>query len=206
MPITTTADPAEQRVQVFCKTISSFSPILMAVAPRPDCEPLDCFFNVRRQVEKFGGEIRFGWSIWEWPRVYLEAEHHAVYDPGDGSPWVDVTPAPDRESYRLFLPDEAATYDFDRPGLRRDNIRKAISADPAIKEYFALSEEKTRMLNLVPGIGEVSVPESFARSLMYLEQRRGELSYRIGMKHTPRNAVCFCGSGQKFKHCHGRQT
>jgi uncharacterized protein YchJ len=23
------------------------------------------------------------------------------------------------------------------------------------------------------------------------------------MRHTPRNARCFCGSGRKFKHCHG---
>jgi hypothetical protein len=102
-------------VRAFCERISPGSkPVRLAIQPEPRCLPRECFSNVRQKVEKEGGRIRYGWAIWEWPRVFIEAEHHAVYEAPNGS-WHDLTPLPpdDPESARLFLPDDAAVYDFD---------------------------------------------------------------------------------------------
>ena len=39
----------------------------------PDAKPGECFHNVRRCIEKSDGAEVFGWEIWSWPGVYVEA-------------------------------------------------------------------------------------------------------------------------------------
>lgn len=198
-----TANPENADVKAFCETISPSSPIFVKIAPREDCKPKDSFGNVQRQIDRFGGAMRTGWSIRDWPGAYIEAEHHAVYDPGNGAAWIDVTPAVDGESHRLFLPDETAPYNAANPGVRRDNIRKAHTSDPMIAELFKVAAEKTRLLNKVPGLSADQVPPALRQSLAFLGQKHLQLSYQVSMRYTSRNDPCFCGSGKKFKQCHG---
>lgn len=100
------ADPSAEHVLRFCRTlVPAARPLVVPILPRDGCELLDCFNNARRQVARDGGRIQLGWAIWEWAHVYVEAEHHAVYDPGNGQPWVDLTPSVDGETVRLFLAD-----------------------------------------------------------------------------------------------------
>jgi hypothetical protein len=47
--------------------------------------PSDCSNCVPQKLTHDGGRIQYGWSIWEWPWVFLEAEHHAVYEGPNGS-------------------------------------------------------------------------------------------------------------------------
>jgi len=54
------------------------SPVYLRVDPEADCEPMACFAKVRRKVDRDGGRAQFGWAIWIWPRIVIEAEHHAV--------------------------------------------------------------------------------------------------------------------------------
>lgn len=199
------ADPKAAHVQRFCAGIvPDAAPIAMAIRAEPACEPLDCFGNVRRKVQRVGGAIRFGWSIWEWPSVYIEAEHHAVYEGPDGS-LIDVTPpADDWTMSRTFLPDSSAVYDFENEGVRRDNHRLALSSDPLIEQFFQTAREFNRVMSSIPGVGEVSVDMPTARKLQAIQNENNRLLFGLLMKYTPKGAPCFCGSGAKFKRCHGK--
>ena len=147
-----------------------------------------------------GGHVQFGWSIWEWPGVYVEAEHHAVYAPPDGTPWIDVTPAVDGDTTRVFLPDDAAAYNFENAGVRRENHRMPLVTDPLVGQLFTLARRQNQITSSIPGVGMVSVPAHVAIELDQIKQAKAHVAYQIGMKYTPRNQRCFCGSGGKFKH------
>ena len=177
----------------------------MRIAPEPDCEPLDCFNNVRRKLEREGGRIQFGYAIWTWPHVLLEAEHHAVYEPPPGGDWRDITPARDPSiKRRLFLPDDTATYDFENEGVRKDNIRLALSNEPLIADFIAAAEERARIYNSIPGIGQVTTGAAILARIRAAEYAQAQAQFQLAMKHTGPNDPCFCESGRKFKRCHGR--
>ena len=93
------------------------------VTPDSWCKAGDCFENVRRKLKKDGGRIQFGWAVWEWPGVFLEAEHHAVYVAPKSPSFVDVTPCNFGSTRHLFVPDDSATYNFENEGVLRDNLR-----------------------------------------------------------------------------------
>lgn len=203
--LTRTADPRSPHVGTFCRGIrADSSAVLLRISPNEDSAPLDCFNNVRRKVAQCGGKIVFGWAIWEWPSVYLEAEHHAVYEPPSGPPWKDLTPSQVPEiSARLFLADDAATYDFENEGIRRDNHRYALTNDPLVQSLFQSAQRHSQIMNSIPGVGNVQVSPAVARSLRAVEIENARITMQLATKYTPRNARCFCGSGEKFKRCHG---
>jgi SEC-C motif len=203
------AAPLNPRTKEFCARIRSGArPQLMVIHPEPGSEPNNCLFSVRDRVRRDGGSIQLGWSIWEWPGVYLEAERHAVFAPADGCPWLDISPAPVPEiTARLFLPDDAAAeYDFANNGVREDNIRKALAADDRIGDLFRLAEQKSALLNSLPGFGEITLEGENKIQVQRLEREQLSLMFALAMEYTPRNARCFCGSGKKFKKCHGLNT
>jgi SEC-C motif len=203
--------PLNPRTKEFCARIRSGArPQLMVIQPEPGSEPNNCFFSVRNRVRRDGGRIQLGWSIWELPGVYLEAERHAVFAPADGSPWLDISPAlVPQITTRLFLPDDAAAeYDFTNDGVREGNIREALAADDRITEFFRLAEQIEALLNSHPGLGEITLKGENAINCKRLQRAASSLIKALAMEYTPRNAPCFCGSGKKFKKCHGlnRQT
>ena len=189
-----------------CRQLNATSrPIYLSIAPAPGCEPNDCFMCIRRKVELDGGRLQAGWSIWEWPNAFIRTEHHAVYEPPTGPPWVDITPAetPDVRR-RLFLSDDTATYDFENEGIRRDEHFKTLVDDPAVQEYFRLAREKNEIMNSIPGVGLVSLQGDQARQFQQNQHQTAMIEMQLLMKYTPQNAPCFCGGGEKFKRCHGQ--
>lgn len=180
--------------------------VLLPVTPEKGCEPLDCFRNVQKKVYAEGGRIQYGWSIWMWPRVFVEAEHHAVYARPDGGGLLDITPSAEGYYERLFLPDDDAVYDFENEGIRRKNIRLALSNDQLVRRFFAAAEERNRLLNSIPGIGLVTATGNTAARLQANQQELAILQLQLAMKYTGPNDLCFCGSGGKFKRCHGRRA
>jgi hypothetical protein len=195
------------RIRQLCEQISSgVEPIFIPITPGVGCAPLDCFGCVRRKVEMDGGRIQYGWAIWEWPGVFVEAEHHAVYEPEAGPPWLDITPSADPQiRRRLFLPDNAAVYDFENEGVLRDNIRVALCDEPLIQQFFDACAERSRILNSLPGMGEIALDAPTAARLSAVDNDKTRLFFSLAMKYTPQNARCFCGSDQKFKRCHGNK-
>lgn len=205
MSLTSPPDLNDPDIVHFCRLVApQAKPRVMTITAASDARPLDCFSNVRREVERYGGRIQFGWSIWVWPSVFVEAEHHAVYAPPSDMAWVDVTPAPDAETRRVFLPDDTAVCDFDPAGVRRDNHRMPLVSDPLVEQLFRLAALENRVLSAIPGVGTVTVPERVAVKLQRVSDAKAQVVRRIGMKYTRPNQRCFCGSGEKFKRCHGR--
>jgi hypothetical protein len=100
-----------------------------------------CSDGVSEKVKNDGGRIQFGWIIWEWPKVFLTAEFHAVWV-SPGSDLVDITPKPQHETRIVFVPDDSYPVDFDfdnRPTNRRYRV-------PQEPDYRALAEiELSRM-------------------------------------------------------------
>lgn len=189
-----------------CQQLSpAKQPVYIAITPTPSSECGFCFQAVLAQIEETGGRMQTGWAIWEWPGVYIEAEHHAVYEPPSGPPWVDVTPSSTpAERRRLFLPDDTATYKNCAKALRRDNERRPLTNDPHVREFCELAAERTRIMNTVGGFGLVAVPANKAREIFYIERRMSLLQEDLVQRFTPRNARCPCGSGRKFKVCCGQ--
>ena len=149
--------------------------------------------------------MQTGWAIWEWPNAFLRAEHHAVYEPPSGPPWFDITPSELLTvTRRLFLPDDSATYDFQSEGFRRNDKFVGLVADPLVYEYFQLTTQRNEILNSIPGVGVVSLTDDAAKRFHANAHQIMIAEMQLAMNYTPQNAPCFCGSGSKFKHCHGK--
>ena len=128
-------------LKLCAKIIADQMPTYLAAAkPEAGFAPLECFENSRRKAEVAGGSVVHGWTIWEYPRVLIEGEFHAVWRSPDGL-LVDVTPRPDGEERILFLPDPSRRFE----GLRVDNIRVSLSSDPAVLKLIAANEELFRI-------------------------------------------------------------
>src|SRR5205085_4684270 len=79
--------------------------VWVPVRPRKDSVVLqNCYKDVERQVVEFGGEIAYGWEVWEWPRIIIEAEFHAVWRSPEGD-LTDVTSKADGEQAIVFISD-----------------------------------------------------------------------------------------------------
>ncbi|MCB1208280.1 MAG: hypothetical protein KDK97_03080 [Verrucomicrobiales bacterium] len=135
-----------------------------AVPVYVDCSPLkakpvcECFPIVAEYVEKHGGVRELGWSIYMWPKVFIEAELHAVWRDLDGVRH-DISPHQIPMKRILFLPDPAATYGETH---QVNNRRKALSNDSNVK----------RFIDAANGI--------------YAEENRGEFAKKDHFVTTPR--------------------
>jgi hypothetical protein len=181
-------------------------PVYVCLKPANGSTPHECFVNVRDRVAAECGNIQFGWAIWQDGRFFIEAEHHAVYQPPNSDTWIDITPQESPIERILFLPDETAVYDFGTD-QRRDNIRMPLMDDRRVKAYCDFMAERARLINSVPGIGKVSMPTSTYREIQRVEfaafELRRELEDEYNRK-VGRNDPCPCYSGKKFKKCCGR--
>lgn len=146
-------------------------PEFLAISPCPGCLPADCFLNVKKEMERNGGRIQFGWVIWEWPNVYIEAEHHAVYQPRDSSTIIDITPCMQGNARRLFVPDNSAQWDYENEGVLRDNIRFALVEDPIVDELFKSADKMSAFKNELPGVGKIALRAGEDVKYLKLERR-----------------------------------
>jgi hypothetical protein len=90
-----------------------------------------CFLAVPKHIAENGGKQITGWAIWEWPKVWIEAEFHCVYERPDGS-WVDITPKAVAIPRILFLRDDTRFY----RGRQVDNVRRQLIPDSDVRRYF----------------------------------------------------------------------
>lgn len=193
---TTTPHRIDKTVTDFCRGINSGQPEYVPVLPEADTKTGECFHNVLRQVERNGGAIEYGWHIAIWPGVFIEGEHHAVWRAPDGRA-IDVTPPVGGVQRILFLPDPECVYDYDTE-RRRDNVRKALTNDPDVREFLALAAELTALIEDNSEGLVVSVPRDELTALT----RRQQHHYKAMLqKFLRRNDLCPCGSGQKYKRC-----
>lgn len=177
----------------FCTWLNpEAQPVWVPVLPDPDAQPRECFFNVRARVERDGGELLNGLAIWQWPRVMLEAEHHAVWR-HDGK-LIDVTPQRDRERKILFLPHPELTFDFNRR-TQITNERRSLGQMVAAQWWLDTFDEADRADMSIPGMFE----HIEARKQHAYMQLLGELKLKVGPHER-----CICTSGKEFRKCCGK--
>ena len=98
------------------------------------CVPLnrlsdgDCFPCVEEHAKTNGGVPVLGWAIWEYPKAFIEAEFHSVWQAPDGK-LHDVVPRQEPPVRILFVRDPRRLYS----GRQVDNIRKPLTNDKAVR-------------------------------------------------------------------------
>ena len=82
---------------------------------RHDARDAFCTYAVEAHISEYGGRVRYGWRLSEWPTVWLEAEFHAVWE----SPAGEVLDVAAGDATRtLFVWDPEMEYD----GARQPNV------------------------------------------------------------------------------------
>ena len=170
---------------------------MVPVEPAGHALPNECFDNVWEQMRREGGGFAYGWCIWEWPHVYLEAEHHSVWISPEGT-MVDVTPKPEGETQILFLRDDTLLPDttFTK---RIENRRFSLKSDPDITRFFEAASAVNRFVD-EHSIGKEAKFNS--RDFMPLLKRFEFYRMILCNRYLRPNQKCWCGSGKKFKVCH----
>lgn len=171
--------------------------------PMPGADPADCFGNVNKAVREIGGAIRYGWAIWLFPTVLIEAEFHAIWIDPQGND-VDITPRGFSET--SFISDPSRIYQ----GYQTDNFRIPLSQYPPIVEYIELTEKFFAVMNSGPRKlqhGEIRLKGAEAELIQNIRLRMQELLLLVAdrNRHHGPNLPCLCGSNLKFKKCCAKQ-
>lgn len=145
--------------------------------------------NVARKVASAGGASVDGWIIWETPGKLIEGEFSAVWMSPEGE-LVDITPHADGETLILFIPDPRPI----EAEVTVKNVRITLSDDPAVHELIRAAKEVEQQMTMLSAKFR-DVTKS-PRVPVVQPPSRGSAS-------PDRNAPCPCGSGLKFKRCHG---
>ncbi len=180
-------------------------PIYVDVTPIPDAPTDECFSLVAARVDESGGRLVIGWSIWEWPGLFVEAEFHALWQGPDGS-LKDITPKKTPTQRILFLPDPSRSYE----GRQVNNIRRVISRDPSVSEFLRASDAEYEFVNRGERAhqhGELTLSEEEAQEYQSIQMAKAECFFAMLRLKPAIDAYdpCPCGSGKKVKWCHRGQ-
>ena len=168
-PPTTTPPTISDDVLRLCRErLRGGEPTYVPVEEEPMSALNECFSTVRRRIRTHGGSIEYGWTIWEWPGIIVEAEHHAIWLTPDGRR-VDIARKRYGEKNVLFVPDPKTPH----VGKRVDNRRLAISKHQAVREFLAVTDEINREKGMSIGMFRMT---SKLQALMF---RMGELELKL---------------------------
>lgn len=196
---TSTPRRTTQAILALCDEINpGAKPFEVPVRPADQSEKDECFHNVRQIVEKEGGTLLYGWAIWEWPKVLVEAEHHAVWEK-DGV-FIDVTPKLNKEKRILFLPDPQRAYDFSG-NIRLQNIRRVLRNSIEVKQWLGLVDQFNALCEKNRNGREVSLdPIEFSFMNESITRAKLEIICQLASETNPRDR-CICSSGIEFRKC-----
>jgi len=199
----TPAEVSRELAKLCAGLAPGVEPTYVVVRPIEGAPANECFPLVDAAILRHGGTPLLGWSLWELPGVFMEAEFHAVWSTPAGD-LIDVAPKNRPVRRILFLPGKDLVYS----GRQVNNVRHALSSDPCVTEYFATFDAEYGLLNR--GVradqhGEIELTDSEADALYAIRTRRAtfvpqvlRLAAFVGA-YTP----CPCNSGKKVKWCHG---
>ncbi len=196
---TTTPRQITPAIQNLCAEINANeTPVFVPVKPDRDAILSECFHNVSQKVERDGGSMLYGWNLWEWSRVFVEAEHHAVWVK-DGE-LIDVTPKHNGERKILFLPDPSRTYDFESQ-QRLINIKRSLGRYPSVESWIKASDDFQNAIER----NSVGNQSSFSDFEMRHHQQAImnamlDVILDLAADTKPRES-CICASGKEFRKC-----
>lgn len=177
-------------------------PVLVSVRPLPGAPPDECFPLVEAYSKRWGGSSVLGWTLWEFPSLFVEAEFHAVWQ-SPANELIDITAKRTVTERIFFLPDPARPYE----GRQVNNVRRPLSADPRLLRYLQTFDEKFDILNRGKrmeqhGLIELSADEVERMRELELEGFQLFLELRASTPEIGPYSSCPCGSGRKVKWCH----
>ena len=197
----TTPFSINEDVLEFCKEINPGSePLFIEVIPYEESEYQECFSNVENYIKKFGGKIQQGWTIWEIPKKFIEAEFHAVWV-DDNENYIDISPKPDGEKRILFLKDN------DKEIIKGpvDNIRKVLHDTAEFRTMKIFGEKRFEVSKKYWNGSKIMIPEfelikleKLKEEILLSEFQKDKLEGKVKIG---RNEKCSCGSGLKYKKC-----
>lgn len=97
----------------------------------------DCYNNVLTHIETHGGKLLTGWAIRIWPRAFIEAEQHAIWQSNENQ-LRDITPHAIGEENTMFTPCD--TLKFSAEGLAL-NLNKF--------EVIAVGRCRKKVVNMI---------------------------------------------------------
>jgi len=185
----------------FCNSIvQNASPVFLEIEPELTAQVNDCFKNVEMFIELNGGNIQYGWTIWTWPRLFSEAEFHAVYVSDDGA-MKDITPSVFNDKRRLFLPDNKAVYD----GAQIQNIFQPLCDDSLVYNLDRLNQLYFHITNegdLKYRSGKINSNEIDIEKINEINHMKSSILRDLSHKYKVLpNDPCPCSSGKKYKKC-----
>ncbi len=178
------------------------TPVYVDVVPIPDAPPDECFPLVAGHVAKWGGTQVTGWSIWELPGLFVEAEFHSVFRSQDGE-LVDITPKRTPSARIYFVQDLVRKY----AGVQVNNVRRPLSADQLLLKYLRGFDQRFAIMNAGERMNQhgaivLSGEEAFRMERLEAEGYEDFLSLRSQLPEIGPYSPCPCGSGRKVKWCH----
>ena len=190
----TTPSTITQIIIDFCAEIDSTTkPVIVPVMPSKDARLNYCMTDVPAYVENNGGSVKYGWTIWELPDIFLEAEFHSVWLNPEGK-LIDIIPKLDNEKEILFLPDSSRVYE----NKLVENIRKPLVDNEYTHAWLMVEKKRYEIRKKHFKDGEVNGPAAEAEMESWVQTIERQ-KQTIG-----RNDPCYCESGKKYKKCCGQ--
>lgn len=95
----------------------STDPMSVPVQPAQGAQPLQCWFNIQKEVRAGNGIAIFGWALWDGPfETTCAAQHHAVLLKPNNE-YVCVTPSESGATTFdsiTFIADERVPFDYEK--------------------------------------------------------------------------------------------
>jgi hypothetical protein len=127
----------------FCESLKTNPPIYVSVQNDANGMYGVCNLSVLEKIKIDGGTIRFGWTIWEYPGLFITGEFHAVWADPTGM-LIDITPKPDGEQCIVFADDPTYPPDFDfrnRPRNHRKRLYQPVDRAKLARDRIATFSE-----------------------------------------------------------------
>jgi hypothetical protein len=136
----TTPKGVTEVIRAFCSTLSAEEPSFVEVRPDESADMAMCYTNAAEVAQRIGGQVVFGWLIWELDGIYVTAEHHAVVET-EGK-LIDVTPPFAGERIVLFVPDPITEY----RSKRITNKYAPLVLSPLITHYVEFAKRNAELI------------------------------------------------------------
>lgn len=171
--------------------------IRVPVQTRPDSLGSECFANVQRAVDEFGGARVLGWALWWHNAGFIDAEAHAVWLQPDGS-YLDPSVQSPSDREICFVPDPGML--LPGPDERILNRRRVVGTSPMLPDLVRLFDlrDLAAQALIVPGT-DLQVPLS-----EYDGQMAAMLVSASSALETAllRHERCVCGGKKDYGTCH----
>ena len=188
----------QQVIKLLEKMNSKNQPKIIPVKVDPAGKLDSCYYNVANKISRDGGNIHYGWTIWQTPNL-IEAEHHAVWEK-DGE-LLDISPRKEQYDTIMFVPDNDNIFNGNRAV---PNVRLNTTSNALIDHFIIYSTAIDKLTGLGKRTDEntLLLLEPIVYKIKVLEIRKDNVS----LFYTYGNTIesnCFCGKPKSYINCHG---